>query len=74
MGTPNIHKTSIIPAGGHIEPIRSHKTIATSGQIELLHIAVFITVLFSIFGGLWKAASKKSTVTVGSLAEAKAKA
>lgn len=74
MSTPKVYKTSIVPDGGRIEPLRDHKTIASSFQIEVLHIAVFVGVLFFIFGGLWKAATKKASVPAGSLAEAKARA
>jgi len=71
-----VYETSIVPPGGRIEPIRSHKTIASSTQIEVLHIAVFVGVLFFIFGGLWKAAkaTKKSTVYAGELAPERSRA
>ena len=71
-----VYETSIVPPGGRIEPIRSHKTIASSTQIEVLHIAVFVAVLFFIFGGLWKAAkaTKKSSVYAGEFATDRARA
>lgn len=52
-----VYKTSIIPEGGRMEPLRDHKMIATSLQVEVVHIIVFLAVISFIFGGLWKAAT-----------------
>lgn len=71
-----VYETSIVPPGGRIEPLRTHKTIASVTQIEVLHIAVFVGILFFIFGGLWKAATatKKSAAIAGELSPERARA
>jgi hypothetical protein len=51
-----VYETSIVPKGETMVPARPQGFVATSGQIEVLHIGVFILVFFCIFGGIWKAA------------------
>lgn len=53
-----VYKTSIVPKGEAMVPVRPSGFVASSVQIEVLHIAVFILVFFCIFGGIWKAAVK----------------
>ncbi|WP_127713988.1 hypothetical protein [Halobacteriovorax sp. HLS] len=53
-----IYKTSIVPENGHLVLARKNETIATSLQIEIVHIAIFALVLFCMFIGIWKAAGK----------------
>lgn len=66
-----VYKTSIIPEGGRMEPLRDHKMIATSLQVEVVHIIVFLAVISFIFGGLWKAA-KNADVEAKTKGRAKA--
>jgi len=54
-----VYKTSIVPKGETMVPARPAGIVATSMQIEVVHIGVFILVFFCIFGGIWKAAIQK---------------
>ncbi len=53
-----VYETSIVPKGEVMVPARNHEMVATSLQIEIVHILVFFIILFAIFAGLWKAAVK----------------
>lgn len=53
-----VYETSIVPKGEKMVPARKHEMVATSMQIEVVHILVFFIILFGIFAGLWKAAVK----------------
>ncbi|ATH08420.1 hypothetical protein BIY24_10805 [Halobacteriovorax marinus] len=53
-----VYETSIVPKGEEMVPARKHEMIASSIQIEVVHVLVFFIVLFGIFGGLWKSAVK----------------
>ena len=68
-----VYKTSIVPEGSVIEPVRDHKMIASTTAIEVLHVLVFFAIIAFIFGGLWKAATKKKEVLVDMMATEKAK-
>lgn len=58
-GNKESMKTSIVPAGGRIEPLREHETTLTTIQIDIVHIAIFLSVIFIFFAKPWKEASKK---------------
>jgi hypothetical protein len=51
-----VYETSIVPKGEVMVPARTHEMVATSLQIEVVHILVFFIILFAIFAGLWKSA------------------
>lgn len=51
-----VYETSIVPKGEKMVPARSHEMIASSLQIEVIHIIMFFIILFGIFAGLWKSA------------------
>ena len=53
---PYQYPTSIEVPGEPIEQIRDAKFTASSMQIEVLHIIVFVGLLAFIFGKAWKAA------------------
>ena len=52
-----VFKSSIVPAGETIEPLRSSKAI-DSLTIELFHIACFLVIFSFLFAGLWRRAVK----------------
>ncbi len=56
--TAKQYKTSIVPQGEEMVPARKNETIASSMQIEVLHIGIFIFILYCMFAGIWKAAAK----------------
>jgi hypothetical protein len=51
-----VFKTSIVPAGESLEPVRTAKLTANSLTIEVFHVACFLVVFSFIFAGLWKRA------------------
>jgi hypothetical protein len=57
--TNKVYKTSIVPQGEEMVPARKNETIATSMQIEVIHVAIFVFVLYAMFAGIWKSASKE---------------
>jgi hypothetical protein len=59
MSTTNkVYKTSIVPQGETLVPARKDQMTATSMQIEVVHVAIFVFVLYAMFIGIWKAAAK----------------
>lgn len=54
--TNKVYKTSIVPAGEALEPVRTAKYVANSITIEVFHVACFIGVFAFIFAGIWKKA------------------
>ena len=57
--TTKVYKTSIVPQGEELVPARKNETTATSLQIEVVHVAIFVFVLWCMFAGIWKQASKE---------------
>jgi hypothetical protein len=57
--TAKQYKTSIVPQGEEMVPARKNETIASSLQIEVLHIGIFVFILYAMFAGIWKAAAKQ---------------
>lgn len=55
-----VHKTSIVPKGGVMEPLRPTKSAMSSLGIEVIHIAVFLLVLVFLFGGILKSVKSKA--------------
>ena len=51
-----VFKSSIVPTGEALEPVRTAKYIASSMTIEVIHILCFIAVFAAIFAGIWKKA------------------
>lgn len=56
--TVKVYKTSIVPKGEQMVPVRKDQMVASSMQIEVVHIGMFLFVLFAMFAGIWKSASK----------------
>ncbi|OUR99829.1 hypothetical protein A9Q84_02030 [Halobacteriovorax marinus] len=53
-----VYETSIVPKGEELAPVRPSGYVATSMQIEVLHVIVFVFLFFAIFGGIWKLATQ----------------
>lgn len=55
-----VYPTSIVPEGSALEPLRDTKILLSSMQIEVIHIACFIFIMFCILGASWFALKKVS--------------
>ena len=67
--TPYQYPSSIEVPGDPFQPIRDAKFKATSSQIEVLHVIVFLGVLAFIFGKSWKLAQALQKKSVAKTAE-----
>lgn len=55
-----VYPTSILPDGATLEPLREAKIVASSLQIEVVHIVCFLFILALILGTSWYAIIKTS--------------
>lgn len=55
-----VYPTSIVPEGSALEPLRDTKILLSSMQIEIVHIACFLFIMFCIFAASWFALKKVS--------------